>query len=70
MDWSHERGCGHQEVHSVVVDYLNVLRTCCGLSEADPPLLVEPHAVVADSITRFLSSPTRQLASGPWLRTG
>jgi hypothetical protein len=51
MDWSHERGSVHQVVLSVVVDDLNVLRTCCGPSEADPPLLVDPDAVVAGSIT-------------------
>jgi hypothetical protein len=50
MDRSHERGCGHQVVLSVVVDNLNAFGTCCGPSETDSPLLVDSDAVVADSI--------------------
>jgi hypothetical protein len=50
VDWSHERGCDHQVVLSVVVDNLNFFGTRCGPSEADSPLLVDSDAVVADAI--------------------
>jgi hypothetical protein len=61
MDWSHERGCGHQVVLSAVVDNFNVSGTCCGPSETDPPLLVDPDVEIAGSVTlQLLQSVARR----------
>lgn len=51
MNRSKEWGSGHQIILSVVVDDLNVLWPGCGPFEEDPPLLVNPNAVVASSVT-------------------
>ena len=51
---------------SVVVDDLNVFRSCCGPFEADPPLLIHTDAVHAGAITlQFLKPVARRHSQIP-----
>jgi hypothetical protein len=57
MDRRADRESVHEQFLSVVIDNLDVFRSCGGPPEADSPLLVDPDAVFADAITLQLLKP-------------